>query len=172
MSTHSGAINALAAASTHDIYLPLTGRSPDDPRTLKVGKLFALVWGVVLTGGALLFPQNQQTPVVVIALSIASFTYGGLLGGFFLGIFWKRARQRDALIGMSVGIAVMGFVVFAKQLTKLIPFLETVGTIAWPWYVLIGTSITLAVGMLSSLFGKPSSSPDTAATSRSIAQAA
>src|SRR5205085_7468653 len=53
MSTHSGAINSLAAASTHDIYLPLTGRDPNDPRTLKVGKLFALVWGVILTGGAL-----------------------------------------------------------------------------------------------------------------------
>ena len=172
MSTHSGAINALAAASTHDIYLPLTGRSPDDPRTLKVGKLFALAWGVVLTGGALLFPQNQQTPVVVIALSIASFTYGGLLGGFFLGILWKRARQRDALLGMSVGIAVMGFVVFAKPLTKTMPFLAPVATIAWPWYVLIGTSITLGVGMLSSLFGKPSSSPDAAGASRAVAQAA
>src|SRR5205085_2416537 len=53
MSTHSGAINALAAATTHDIYLPITGRDPNDPRTLKVGKLFALVWGVILTGGAL-----------------------------------------------------------------------------------------------------------------------
>jgi solute:Na+ symporter, SSS family len=172
MSTHSGAINALAAASTHDIYLPLTGRSPDDPRTLKVGKLFALAWGVVLTGGALLFPKNPQTPVVVIALSIASFTYGGLLGGFFLGILWKRARQRDALIGMSVGIAVMGFVVFAKPLTKMLPFLTPVATIAWPWYVLIGTSITMGVGMLSSLFGKPRGSPDAAGANRAIAQAA
>src|SRR5436190_23289530 len=81
MSTHSGAINSLAAASTHDIYLPITGRAHDDPRTLKVGKLFALAWGVVLTGGALLFPEDQKTPVVVIAISIASFTYGGLLGG-------------------------------------------------------------------------------------------
>ena len=54
---------------------------------------FALIWGVVLTGGALLFPQNAKTPVVVVALSIASFTYGGLLGGFFLAIFWRRARQ-------------------------------------------------------------------------------
>ena len=32
MSTHSGAINSLAASTTHDIYLPLTGRSPDDPQ--------------------------------------------------------------------------------------------------------------------------------------------
>src|SRR5436189_6277626 len=61
MSTHSGAINSLAAAATHDIYLPLSGRAADDPQTLRVGKLFALMWGVVLTGGALLFPTNQQT---------------------------------------------------------------------------------------------------------------
>ena len=172
MSTHSGAINALAAASTHDIYLPLTKRSPDDPRTLKVGKLFALAWGVVLTGGALLFPQNQQTPVVVIALSIASFTYGGLLGGFFLGIFWKRARQRDAILGMSVGIAVMGFVVFARQLSGLLPWLAPLGKIAWPWYVLIGTSITLAVGILSSFIGSRSDDPLAAVGDRSVAKAA
>lgn len=153
MSTHSGAINALAASSTHDIYLPITKRAADDPRTLKVGKIFALIWGVVLTGGALLFPENQQTPVVVVALSIASFTYGGLLGGFFLGLFWRRARQRDAILGMSVGIFVMAFVVFAKRLTWIFPWLEPVGTIAWPWYVLIGTSITLLVGVISSFIG-------------------
>src|SRR4051794_33733541 len=154
MSTHSGAINSLAAAATHDIYLPLTGRQADDPRTLRVGKIFALLWGVVLTGGALLFPQNQQTPVVVIALSIASFTYGGLLGGFFLGILWRRATQPDAIIGMSVGILAMAFVVFAKQIAAAVPawrgVLQPLGTIAWPWYVLIGTVITLVIGMLAS----------------------
>jgi SSS family solute:Na+ symporter len=158
MSTHSGAINALAAAATHDIYLPLTGRSPDDPHTLKVGKWFALGWGVVLTGGALLFPENTTTPVVVVALSIASFTYGGLLGGFFLGIFWKRARQRDAITGMSVAITAMAFVVFARQLSGMLPFLAPLGTIAWPWYVLIGTSITILVGIISSMFS-PAASP-------------
>jgi SSS family transporter len=158
MSTHSGAINSLAAASTHDIFLPLTGRAADDPRTLRVGKLFALAWGVVLTGGALLFPEDQRTPVVVIALSIASFTYGGLLGGFFLALFWRRARQRDAIAGMAVGIAAMAFVVFAKPLSAWIPpladELAPFARIAWPWYVLIGTTITLLVGMASSMVGR------------------
>jgi SSS family transporter len=157
MSTHSGAINSLAAAATHDIYLPLTGRTADDPRTLRVGKLFALVWGVVLTGGALLFPQNQQTPVVVIALSIASFTYGGLLGTFFLGNFWRRARQRDALTGLAVGITAMAFIVFAARLIRAFPALEPAlgpfARVAWPWYVLIGTTITVLVGVLSSFIG-------------------
>jgi SSS family transporter len=155
MSTHSGAINSLAGATTHDIYLPLSGRSADDPNTLRMGRLFALGWGVVLTLGALLFPKDTKTPVVVVALGIASFTYGGLLGGFFLGIFWRRAIQRDAILGMSVAIATMAFIVFAKPIAAAYPSLA--GTlapfagIAWPWYVLIGTIITLIVGMLSSL---------------------
>jgi SSS family transporter len=154
MSTHSGAINSLAAASTHDIYLPLSGRSADDPHTLRIGRIFALIWGIVLTGGALLFPENQKTPVVVIALSIASFTYGALLGGFFLGIYWRRAIQRDAILGMSVGIVAMSLIVFAKQIMAAFPgmtgLLTPVSTIAYPWFVLIGTTITLLAGILSS----------------------
>jgi SSS family transporter len=166
MSTHSGAINSLAAASTHDIYLPLTGKKADDPDTLRVGRIFALIWGIALTGGALLFPQNSKTPVVVVALSIASFTYGALLGGFFLAIFWRRAIQRDAILGMAVGIVAMSLIVFAKQfiaaVPSLAPMLTPVSTIAWPWYVLIGTSITLLVGMLSSLtHGMPASTEAT-----------
>lgn len=153
MSTHSGAINSLAAATTHDLYLPLTGRRADDPGTLRAGKLFALAWGVALTAGALLFRDNG-TPVVIVALGSASFTYGGLLGGFFLGVFWPRAIQRDAIVGMSVGITAMAFVVFAKQIGALVPALAAplapFGRIAWPWYVLIGTALTLATGVASS----------------------
>jgi SSS family solute:Na+ symporter len=154
MSTHSGAINSLAGATTHDIYLPLTGRAANDANTLRMGRLFALGWGIILTLGALLFPQDTKTPVVIVALGIASFTYGGLLGGFFLGIFWRRAIQRDAILGMSVAIATMAFIVFAKPLItafpSLGPALGPFATIAWPWYVFIGTVITLLVGILSS----------------------
>ena len=153
MSTHSGAINSLAAATTHDIYLPLSKRSTDDAATLRFGKLSALVWGVVLTGGALLY-REQGTPVVVVALSIASFTYGALLGGFFLGILWRRVIQRDAILAMSVAIVVMSVIVFAKQLLPVFPsatgMLTAFSKIAWPWYVLIGTSITMIVGIASS----------------------
>ncbi len=154
MSTHSGAINSLAASTTHDIYLPLTHRSPDDPAVLRAGRRFTLAWGVVLTGGALLYRQ-QGTPIVTVALSIASFTYGGLLGGFFLAMWNRRADQRDAILGMAVGILAMSIIVFAKPLAAVVPAVASVlgplGAIAWPWYVLIGTSITLAVGTLASL---------------------
>src|SRR5690606_38951403 len=120
MSTVSGALNSLSAASTHDLYLPLTGRSADDPRTLRVGKIFTILWAVVLLGGAMLY-RSQGTPVVTVALSIASFTYGGLLGAFFLGMLWSRARQRDVITGMIIGIATMTLIVFARPLALAFP---------------------------------------------------
>jgi solute:Na+ symporter, SSS family len=153
MSSLSGSMNSLAAATTHDIYLPISGRVPADPRTLRMGKLFTLFWGLLLLTAALLYRQ-QGTPVVVVALSIASFTYGGLLGGFFLGMLWRRAIQRDAILGMATAIIIMSVVVFAKQLAPLFPAgketLTALSRIAWPWYVLIGTTITMIVGILSS----------------------
>jgi SSS family transporter len=154
MSTVSGSLNSLSAATTHDIYLPLTGKRADDPAVFRAGRIFTLLWAVILIGGALLY-KNQGTPVVVVALSIASFTYGGLLGAFALGLGWRRANQRDAITGMAVGIATMTFVVFAKQLSSAYPSLASslgpLARIAWPWYVLIGTTITFITGMLSSL---------------------
>src|SRR5690606_3369114 len=132
MSTVSGALNSLSAATTHDLYLPLTGRSADDPRTLRVGKMFTIVWAVLLLGGAMLY-RSEGTPVVTVALSIASFTYGGLLGAFFLGMLWSRARQKDVIIGMCVGITAMTLVVFAGPLSQAFPgsadFLAPLGRI-------------------------------------------
>ncbi len=154
MSTHSGAINSLAATTTHDIYLPLTGHGADESRTFRMGRWFALGWGVVLTVGALLFPEGR-TPVVVIGLSIASFTQGALLGAFFLGMANRRANQRDVILGMSVGILTMAGVVFAKPLVAAYPSLASLlgpfANVAWPWYVLIGLTITMTTGSLSSL---------------------
>lgn len=158
MSTVSGSLNSLSAATTHDIWMPLTHRTLDQQQQLRLGKRFTLVWAAILIGGALLYRQ-QGTPVVVIALAIASFTYGGLLGGFFLALLWRRANQRDAITGMSLAIATMAVVVFSKRLlgwftsrglADAVSWLEPLSRIAWPWYVLIGTSITLAIGILSS----------------------
>jgi SSS family solute:Na+ symporter len=154
MSTLSGSINSLAASTVHDIWLPLRGGETDEKRTFRLARLFSLVWGVILLVAALMYRQ-QGTPVVVVALSVASFTYGALLGGFFLGILWRRAIQRDAILGMAVAIVVMSSIVFSRQLLpvfpSLTPLLTTFSRIAWPWYVLIGTSITMIVGIASSL---------------------
>ena len=99
-----------------------------------------MFWAVMLIFSALIF-MNSSTAVVELALSIASFTYGGLLGTFLLGLLFKRTRQINALTGFSLGIIVMIYVI-SFQL------------VAWTWFTLIGVTVTLLSGYLTSLFNK------------------
>ena len=155
MSTIASSLNSLASASTQDFYAPLTRRH-DPAHLLTVGRTMTLVWAVVLIGGALLF-RSERTPVVIVALSIASVTYGALLGTYLLGGFWPRARQRDVIIAILVTVAVMIPIVFARRLSPLLgdpAILISVGQLAWPWYVPLGTALTVLTGLLSSFVGR------------------
>jgi Na+/proline symporter len=157
MSTHSSAINAMASSLTHDLYANITGRR-DPAHLLRVGKFFSAVWGVGLVLGALGFhayATGTDTPVVVLALSIASVTYGALLGTYILAGRWPRARGRDVITATMATIPIMLVVVFAGRLATLpsLAWLAPVGTLAWPWYVPLGTALTLGMGMLSSMVG-------------------
>lgn len=144
MSSEASAINSLASALTLDLYGPLSGRTDDQPHMLRAGKLFTLVMGVVLIVGGILFQFAQQgTPVVVVALNIASFTYGGLLGGFLLGVLSRRAIQTDALIGMAAAVVLMTLLWAAQQFGVVDKRVDPL------WFSLFGSAITLAVGVAS-----------------------
>ncbi len=151
MSSHASAVNSLASASTHDFYAPLTGRQ-DPEHLLRVGRWLTLLWTAVLVAGAIAF-RDQNTPVVQLALSIASLTYGALLGTYLLGGLWPRARQTDVIVALTVSIVVMSPVV----LGAVIPHFPVhwLPGLAWPWYVPLGTGVTVLVGMASSLVGRP-----------------
>jgi Na+/proline symporter len=142
----SSSLNALAAVSVHDVYVPLARRRPDEAELLRLGKRFTLWWGIALIFLSLAFQfVASGTPVVVIALQIASFTYGGLLGGFLLGILSRRADERDALTGMAIAVALMTSL-WATQQFGVIP--KVVDTL---WFALIGSAVTVAAGSLSSV---------------------
>jgi len=149
MSTVASSLNSLASAATHDVYAPLAGRVGDEDHLLRVGRRFTLIWAVVLVGGAMLFQLVQQgTPVVVIALQIASFTYGGLLGAFVLGVLDSRATQRDVLIGMTVAIASTAALWAFRQFGTLTQLGWAGRLLAFDplWFSLVGSLITLVVG--------------------------
>src|SRR5438552_738190 len=150
MSSHASAVNSLASASTHDFYAPLTGRQ-DPEQLLRVGRWLTLVWTVILVAGAIA-SRDQNTPVVQLALSIASLTYGSLLGTYILGGAWPRARQVDVIIALIVSIVLMAPVVFGAVIPHF-PVHWLPG-LAWPWYVPLGTAVTVLVGMLASFVGR------------------
>ena len=156
MGTHSSAISALASSLTHDLYASATGRT-DPAHLLRVGRGFALAWGALLMVAAVafhLFTQGNTTPVVVLALSIASVTYGGLLGAYILAGRWPRARGRDVIVSLAGTTAVMLVVIFAKSLAAVpaLAWLAPLGRLAWPWYVPLGTLLALLLGAGSSYF--------------------
>jgi solute:Na+ symporter, SSS family len=153
MSTISSSISALASSMTNDLYANLTGHT-EPAHLLKVGQAFSLLWGVLLIGGALGFyalGSSKDTPVVVLALSIASVTYGALLGALILAALPQRkVVGKHVLWGAGLALTCMLLVVFAKPLSAAIPALSTLGQIAWPWYVPMGTVLTLGIAYLFS----------------------
>lgn len=155
MSTISSSINALASSVTHDLYAGWTGRR-DPTHLYRVGRVFSAVWGLALIAAALFFyvyATGNDTPVVVLALSIASVTYGALLGTYVLASRLARATGRDVVGAVIVTVVVMLVVVFARRLATAggLAWLEPVGQLAWPWYVPLGTLLTLLTGAALSL---------------------
>jgi SSS family solute:Na+ symporter len=139
MGTLSSAISSLASSTYLDLFHSSKKNKDMDPkREMFWSKIFTLLWGVVLTGGAMIF-KDSKSPVVELGLSIASFTYGGLLGTFLLGVFFKRIKQTDAVIGFIAGILGMVFVIYYTKT-------------AYTWYVVIGVIITIFVANIISLF--------------------
>ncbi len=158
MSTVSSSINALASSATFDLYAGWTGRT-DPVHLLRVGKWVAALWAVALIGCALAFNAGRAagaTPAIVLALSIASVTYGGLLGTYLLAGWWPRARGRDVVGAILVTLPLMLIVIFAYLLLPdtghpaLTRPLAALAHLAWPWYVPLGTALTVAAGVLLS----------------------
>ncbi|PSQ94569.1 MAG: hypothetical protein BRD51_07105, partial [Bacteroidetes bacterium SW_11_64_17] len=111
MSSLSSSLNALASSSVNDLYEHIVGRPLGADRGLLVSRLLTLFWGVVFIGFASLF-QDSNNPVVELGLSIASFTYGSLLGVFLLGLWHERSQEADAIVAFVVTIGVMILVIF------------------------------------------------------------
>lgn len=131
MGTLSSAISSLASSTYLDLFKMDAAKKELHPkRELFLSRIFTLLWGIVLIGGAMLF-RDTKNPVVELGLSIASFTYGGLLGTFLLGMFFKKTNQLDAIIGFVCGILGMIIIIYST-------------TVAYTWYTIIGVIFTLA----------------------------
>ena len=134
MSTLAGSMTSLASSTMHDLYIPFVGKNLDDKKQLRVSRMFTIFWAGMLVIAAIFFMETSRS-VVEVALSIASFTYGGLLGTFMLGIVNKKAKQEDALAGFVAGIFIMVSVISLKL-------------VAWTWYTFVGVAATLLIGSL------------------------
>jgi solute:Na+ symporter, SSS family len=132
MSNASGSLNSLAASSILD-FSRLRGRAADTASFVKISRAMTLVWGLVLMG----FGLVKWGPLLEAGLTVVALPLASLLGLFLLGTIDRRANATGALIGMFCGLAVILYV-----------FKFT--TVAFSWYVMIGSIVTFVVGAATS----------------------
>lgn len=130
MSTLSSSLAALSSSTLFDIF-PLLAKHA---KSITYSRWLMVLWTLVFVGFAVSF-SSMNNPVIELGLGIAGFTYGGLLGAFFLGKF-TQVSTRSALIGLIS--CILGMIAII-----------TFGNIAWPWYTFLGVTIYLVVASLS-----------------------
>ncbi len=136
MSNLSAALNSLASTTIMDFY-KLQVPDKEERHYLRLAKWATIGWGCVLFGIGV---WARKVPSVLEAgLGIASILYGGLLGVFLLGVLTKHVREPAAMVAMAAGVGVNLWVRFFAP------------GVAWTWYVLIGTGVTVMTGLIAAL---------------------
>ena len=138
----SSSLNSIAATAVNDLYKPFRPKR-DDKHYLRVSHWLTLLWGVIQIGVALI-AMRQNRSALDQALSVASLINGPVLGVFLVGTFLRRVSEPPALIGMVTSMVVMLYIRFWTP-------------IAWTWYVLIGSLITLLVAWIVAFAFSPAS---------------
>jgi SSS family transporter len=154
MSNLSAALNSLASTTVMDFYRPIstkvTGAAREEAYYMRIARRSTLLWGAVLF--LVGWVASGVKSVLEAGLSIASILYGALLGVFLLGLLTRRVGEMGAMVGMVASMLTMYLV-------------RTQTTIAWTWYVLIGTVATMSAGYLASLIMREKPSHSAAAHS-------
>lgn len=150
MCSESSALNSLASALAHDVVGPIAGSNRLEGKSgLALGRGLTFFWSALLALLAVGFSRlSQSQPAVQVGLGLLAVTAGGLLGAFLLCIYARRVNQTDLL--WAVGCSTVFMLLLWLGSKEWITF--SLGRkIAWPWYSLLGSAISVAMGFLLSL---------------------
>ncbi len=174
LSSLTSVLNALSATTVGDFYRPWAercaartgGGEREERHFVRASRLLTACWGVVLILLALGFVGSKDN-IFNMALKVLNYFYGGLLGAFLLGMLTRRGSNRSLLTGMLASVPVVLLLQLRQfvdtpinapgalqdWLTSLAPettaaIQSCVPDVAWPWWILISTTITMAIGAL------------------------
>lgn len=126
----SSSLSAIASTVLSDL---MPGKR-DERSAMRSSRIIIVLAGIaqVLVGIGM---ERTTRSALNTALAVASLINGPILGVFFLGAT-KKAGTRAALTGMTAGILAVGAIAFATK-------------VAWPWYAVVGSLVTVGVGMIA-----------------------
>lgn len=102
LSTADGLLLTIASALSHDIYYKMAAPEAPATRRLVVSKIALLIVAVLAAYVASLRPGS----ILLLVGSAFSIAAAALFPVLICGVFWKRANQHGATLGMSLGLCV------------------------------------------------------------------
>ena len=162
MGSLSTALNALATSFTRDWYLPYIRPAATEHESLRAIRWATVVFAVLMVGVSsvvsfLVIRQAGHSDsgslrIIPIILGIFSYTYGSLLGIFFVGMLTKRrgcdAGNWLAMLAGFIAVAILSGLpnnvagIFGGQAYAQPGWLPVV---AWPWWICFSTITTFLV---------------------------
>jgi solute:Na+ symporter, SSS family len=143
MSSVSSALTSLSSVSTMDFVKALSKKARSEGYYLTFSKVSTIFWAAALIVVA--YISRQVDFVLNAAFSLRGLTSGALLGGLLLAVFWKRGRAIPLLVGMIFSLLCMIAI-------EVLPKLNVMKPIYWPWYTLIGCVITIVIASIIRVF--------------------
>ena len=167
MGSLSTALNALATSFVRDWYQPFVNRAADERQSLRAVRWATVSFAVLLVAvssvTSFLVIKNPGLRIIPIILGIFSYTYGSLLGVFFVGMLTRR-RGSDtgnlcAMLAGFLTVAVLSGL--TKQLWQVFfsadsyPHPGWLPAVEWPWWVMSGSLVTFLVAICFRTPGNP-----------------
>jgi solute:Na+ symporter, SSS family len=147
MSSVSSALTSLASVSTMDFMKHLWPER-SERFFLRFSKSSTVAWAAVLI--LIAYLSRRVEFVLNAAFSLRGLTSGALAGGLALAVFGRKGSPIPIVTGMVVSLTLMiGIEVLPNWPATRAIWLQTIGTeIFWPWYTLIGATLTLGTSWL------------------------
>ena len=132
MSTISSSINSISSSTAMDL-LMISRRDIPEKRKISCHASYLSCGRCVMMRIAC-FLRDTKSPLVELGLSIASITYGGMLGIFIQGALFEQFSDRAALAGVVASIVA-------------VLVISAVFKVFWPWFVPIGFTVSFVTGI-------------------------
>jgi Na+/proline symporter len=131
----SPSLNAMAAVTVKDFYVPFLRPGADERTLMRVARGATIGWGVLQLAVAV-GAQWMDRSVLDAGLAVLSLAAGPVLGAFLIGVLTRRVNETAMLAGMGAGILVL----IALWWTA---------AVAWTWYAFIGAGVTAGTALLA-----------------------
>ncbi|MCU0858506.1 MAG: sodium/solute symporter, partial [Pontiellaceae bacterium] len=136
MSSLDSTMAALSSSVLRDLIEPLTRREGRILNHLVISRGLVYIFAILLALIAWLF--RDSAAFLWLAFQVTSVTYGVLLGVFLLGLRGRRGNDTGNMLAIGVGLLAAAISLTAIKMGWI--------SIAWTWVIVIGASVTYAVG--------------------------